>query len=61
MKENYASSLSMTTEIYDAIVFVAQSEGFSFVLKKSDPSLVWWSPDVDITDQVLTRLSLQNN
>ena len=60
MKEKYASSLSMTTEIYDAIVFVAESEGFSFVMKKSDPDLVWWSPDVDITDAVLNRLSLMN-
>lgn len=61
MREKYASSLSMTTEIYDAIVFVAETEGFSFVMKKSDPNLVWWSPDVDITDQVLNRLSLLNN
>ena len=60
MKEKYASSLSMTTEIYDAIVYVSQSEGFSFVMKKSDPDLVWWSPDVDITDAVLNRLSIMN-
>jgi len=60
MKEKYASSLSMTTEIYDAISFVAQSQGYSFVMKKSDPDLVWWSPDVDITDAVLNRLSLLN-
>ncbi len=60
MKEKYASSLSMTTEIYDAIVYVSQSEGYSFVMKKSDPDLVWWSPDVDITDAVLNRLSIMN-
>ena len=60
MKEKYASSLSMTTEIYDAIVYVAESQGFSFVMKKSDPDLVWWSPDVDITDAVLNRLSALN-
>jgi outer membrane protein len=58
MKEKYASSLSMTTEIYDAIVYIAESQGFSLVLKKSDPNLVWWNQEVDITDAVLTRLSL---
>ncbi|MDC7224952.1 MAG: OmpH family outer membrane protein [Spirochaetales bacterium] len=60
MKEEYASNLSMTSEIYDAIAYVAESQGFSFVMKKSDPDLVWWSPEVDITDAVLTRLSLVN-
>ncbi|MDC7221460.1 MAG: OmpH family outer membrane protein [Spirochaetales bacterium] len=60
MKEKYASSLSMTTEIYDAIAFVAESQGYSLVMKKSDPDLVWWSPEVDITDAVLNRLSLLN-
>jgi len=60
MKEKYASSLSMTTEIYDAIQYVAESLGYSFVMKKSDPDLVWWSPDVDITDAVLNRLAQLN-
>ncbi len=43
-------------ELAVAIKYTAESEGYTVVLDKDDPSLRFWSPEVDITDKVLTRL-----
>ncbi len=42
--------------ILDAIQYIARSQGFSLVLKDSDPNLIWWDFSVDITDEVLEEL-----
>lgn len=48
-------------QMYQAVVYVAQSKGYTVVLYKSDPSLAWWAPSVDITDQVIEYLRKSNN
>ena len=39
-----------------AIVFVAESNGYTVVLRADDQGIQWWSPVVDITEEVLARL-----
>lgn len=53
---NLGSSSELAREILREIQYVAESNGFSIVLKRSDPNLLWWSYEVDITDLVLQRL-----
>ena len=44
-------------QIYSEIRFVAESEGFTMVLNLNDnPSILWHSPTVDITDALITSL-----
>lgn len=42
--------------LYKAIQYVAESEGYSLVLKTSDTNLVWYHTEVDITDKVIARI-----
>jgi len=53
---NLGSSNEMAREILKEIQYVAESNGYSIVLKRSDNDLLWWSYEVDITDLVLQRL-----
>jgi len=53
---NLGSSNELAREILKEIQYVAESNGYSIVLKRSDPNLLWWSYEVDITDLVLQRL-----
>ena len=50
------SSNKLAREILREIQYVAESNGFSIVLKRSDPNLLWWSYQTDITELVLQRL-----
>jgi len=43
-------------KLQQAIVFVAESQGYTIVMRTDAPSLQWWSPTVDISDLVLERL-----
>ena len=56
MSNRLNQNLTLVNEILEEIQYVAESEGYSIVLKKSDPSLLWWNYEVDITEQVLQRL-----
>ncbi len=53
---NLSSSHELAQEILREIKYVAESNGFSIVMKRSDPNLLWWSYETDITDLVLNRL-----
>jgi len=53
---NLGSSNELAREILKEIQYIAESNGYSIVLKRSDPNLLWWSYEVDITDLVLQRL-----
>ena len=57
--ENFSSSDEMGKKLLREIQYVAESNGFSIVLKKSD-NLIWWNYEVDITDLVLERLMNSN-
>ena len=51
-----ASSDKLAQDILREIQYVAESNGFSIVLKRSDAGLLWWSYETDITELVLRRL-----
>ncbi|OQX29416.1 MAG: hypothetical protein B0D92_03775 [Spirochaeta sp. LUC14_002_19_P3] len=53
---NLESSSSLAKEILRKIQYVAESNGYSLVLKRSDPNILWWSYETDITELVLQRL-----
>ncbi len=53
---NLGSSSELAKEILREIQYVAESKGFSIVLKRTDPNLLWWNYEVDITEDVLSRL-----
>ena len=55
-----SSSNALAQEILREIQYVAESNGFSIVLKRSDPNLLWWSYETDITELVLERLMNSN-
>lgn len=57
MKRRLESELSVVDEILVAIQYVAESNGFSMVLRKDDPTVLWYSFDIDITDDVLNHLA----
>ena len=56
MNKTLSQNMTLVNEINEEIQYVAESSGFSLVFKKSDPNLLWWNYEVDITDQVLQRL-----
>jgi outer membrane protein len=47
---------SFLQQMQEAIQFVAESEGYTVVLRTDQPGLQWWSAQVDISDQVVQRL-----
>ncbi len=55
LSQNLANSNEFIREIAEAIQFVAESEGFSLIIKKSDQFL-FWTPEIDITDKVISEL-----
>ncbi|HOV62592.1 MAG TPA: OmpH family outer membrane protein [Spirochaetia bacterium] len=55
-KDNLLTSSGLSAEIVQAIQYVAESEGYSVVLRQNDASLLYYNMDVDITDKVLQYL-----
>ncbi len=51
-----SSSNALAQEILKEVQFIAETHGFSIVIKRSDPNLLWWSYETDITELVLERL-----
>jgi len=56
LNKNLSQNNSLVKEIIEEVQYVAESGGYSIVLKKTDPNLLWWNYEVDITEQVLQRL-----
>ncbi|MDC7225902.1 MAG: OmpH family outer membrane protein [Spirochaetales bacterium] len=54
----YQSS-TFTAEILDAITYIAESEGFSMIMRTQDPNILWYNHEIDVTDIVLERLRWQ--
>lgn len=54
--ETIYKSSTFTSEILDAIEYVAENEGYSIILRSQDPNILWYNREVDITDLVLERL-----
>ena len=56
LNKSLSQNNTLVKEIIEEVEYVAESGGYSIVLKKSDPNLLWWNYEVDITEQVLQRL-----
>jgi len=60
-RNNLMQSGSFLDQIYDEIRYIAESEGYTMVLnKKNNPSIVWYSPTIDITDKLIQNLQAKN-
>jgi outer membrane protein len=55
-REESLVSDAFLQQLLDAIEFVAESEGYTIVLRRDTEGLQWWSSAVDISDLVLDRL-----
>jgi outer membrane protein len=51
---------SFLNQVYDEIRYIAESEGYTMVLNKNNPVIVWFSPTVDITDKLIQNLQTRN-
>ncbi|MDA3938518.1 MAG: OmpH family outer membrane protein [Spirochaetia bacterium] len=58
-KENLLTSSGFSNEIIETIQFIAENEGFSIVLRKKDPNILYYNYEVDITEKVIERLILR--
>jgi outer membrane protein len=43
-------------DLQRAVEFVAVGRGYTLIMNMDEQGLIWWSPEVDITDDVLARL-----
>jgi outer membrane protein len=55
-RDRLSESSSFLTQLQQAIAFIAEDQGYNVIIKSSDPNLLWWSRQVDITDLVIARL-----
>ncbi|MDR2184090.1 MAG: OmpH family outer membrane protein [Treponema sp.] len=55
-KNKLAQSNSFLEQVNDEIRYIAESEGYSMILKKDNTGIVWYSATVDITDKVIQNL-----
>jgi len=52
---------SFLDQVYDEIRYIAESEGYTMVLNmKNNPSIVWYSPTIDITEKLISNLQTRN-
>jgi len=56
LKESMQASSSLSSEILQAIGYVAEQEGYAVIYKAQDPNILFFSKDADITDLVIQRL-----
>jgi Skp family chaperone for outer membrane proteins len=56
LRESLQASSSLSSEILQAIEYVAEEEGYAIIYKAQDPNILFFSRDVDITDLVIRRL-----
>lgn len=56
-KQNSLSQdVEFAKELLETIRFIGLSQGFSIVMDKTTPGLMWYNDEVDITDMVLQHL-----
>jgi outer membrane protein len=60
-RNNLLTSSDFSSEIVRAVEYVAEQEGFSIVLRKKDPNIVYYNFEVDITEKVLEYLRRQSD
>lgn len=55
-KSNLTTSSDFSRDIIKAVEYIAETEGFSIVIRKTDPNILYYNYEVDITDKVLEYL-----
>ena len=60
-RNRLSESSTFLAQLQQAISFVAEDQGYNVILKSSDPNLLWWSRQVDITDLIIARLLTGTN
>ena len=55
-RQNELVSNEFLAQLQQAIQFVAESNGYTVIMRADAPGLQWWAQNVDISDLVLTRL-----
>lgn len=58
LRRNLVNDDSFYSSLYDIIKKIAETEGYTMVLNlQEDGAIIWYSPTVDITQQVIQELS----
>ena len=55
-RQNELLSDEFLQQLQEAIQFVAESEGYTVILRTDSSGLQWWSSEVDVSELVLDRL-----
>ncbi|MCQ2241324.1 OmpH family outer membrane protein [Treponema sp.] len=59
LKKSLKENNAFYKQLYDTLARVAESGGYSAILNLQEAnSILWYSPSVDITDQVISQLGL---
>ena len=62
LRTNMQKNDDFYKKLYSVLEKVAEAEGYSMVLSlQQNNAILWYSPSVDITDQVISELGLKNN
>ncbi|MEM5947781.1 OmpH family outer membrane protein [Spirochaetia bacterium 38H-sp] len=56
-QKQLAESSTFLQELQNALSYVAENNGYSVILKSTDPNLLWWNKEVDITEKVIEVLT----
>jgi outer membrane protein len=59
-QKSLSQDIEFAKELMDTINFIALSQGFSIVMDKTTPGLIWYNEEVDITNMVLEHLQSLN-
>lgn len=55
-KDSLLTGSDFSREIIRSVEYIAETEGFSIVLRKKDPNILYYNYEVDITNKVLQHL-----
>ncbi len=56
LRQNLENSDEFYKNLYEIIGNIAEEEGYSMILDLQEDSILWYSPSVDITKEVISRL-----
>lgn len=61
MVGNMKKEMKDIEKLLNIIRYVSENQGFAIVLKKTDPNILWWKDDLDITDKVIEEIKKQSD
>lgn len=60
-REKLKDGSGIVKNIFDSIAFIAVNEGYTLILDAAEQNIIWYSPEIDITDKVIQRLKIIAN